>query len=306
MRMSIDLHDLLERACRILRPAFGERVELLLEPDAEWSEIQGDPVRMENAVINLGMNARDAMPAGGTLTLRTENVTLRKEDIAPGEEASPGDFVRLSVIDTGVGIPEDVRERIFEPFFTTKSSEGGTGLGLASAFGCVSSLGGRIRVESEAGVGTTFLLDLPLASAGREHAEPDATGEDELVQGQGTILLAEDEDFVRQVTVDTLSLLGYEVLACADGEEAVAVHAERSDEIDLVMLDMVMPGLNGPEALARIRAADPAVKAVLMTGYSPADVADDMEGMHIEAFVTKPVHAGELSRTLRRVLAGGV
>ena len=263
-----------------------------------WA-IEADRSQMEQVLLNLFVNAWQSMPAGGTLFLETENVELAGEETAP-HDIPEGRFVRIRVRDTGVGMDRETRERVFEPFFTSKKMGRGTGLGLASAYGIVKNHGGLIRVESEEGRGSTFTLDIPAS----RHApvEVEET-EQELNRGTGKILIVDDEEMVLEVGAEMLSRLGYEILTARSGAEAVALFELEGERIDLVILDLVMPGLGGGEAYDRLKEIAPGVKVLISSGYSVDGQARAVLDRGGNGFIQKPFDLQELSNKVRDILS---
>jgi len=257
--------------------------------------------------MNLCINARDAMPDGGTLTIALEKAVLseeyfglhrwlRQEDIA----AKMGDYVVLSVTDTGIGMDEETQRHIFEPFFTTKEPGQGTGLGLAMVQGIVKQHGGFVHCYSELGKGTTFRIYLPYkkVEAGKIEAEEKKT-----LRGEGVVLLAEDEEFLREVISKSLEIAGFTVVACKDGEEAVEKFKQAPDSFYAVVVDAVMPKVSGPEAIRRMRAIRPDVRTVLTTGYTKESLAPNELGEGV-VLVEKPFGPRELLDALLREKGG--
>ena len=243
------------------------------------------------------------MPGGGEITLTTADVALSAPDVK-GFDIPPGDYVKISVADTGVGMDETTRERLFEPFFTTRQMgvHRGTGLGLASVYGIIRGHRGMITVESELGCGATFHAFLPAIT---KQAESKDQPESEAVSGRETVLIVDDEQTIREVVVDMLKGLGYRVMTAASGEEALTVYREKERNIDLVIMDMVMPGLGGAAAIDGIRLMDPDVGIVLASGYSLDGQAQTVlnRGGNIR-FMQKPFSMAELSRIVRDMLDG--
>ncbi len=259
-----------------------------------------DQGQIEQVILNLFLNAWQAMPGGGTITVTTENAVL-KDDEAARAEVSPGDYVRITIDDTGEGMDEKTRERIFEPFFTTRGMGRGTGLGLASAYGIVRGHQGCIGVRSEPGSGTTFFILLP-ASKGEIGKE--AVEESSLTRGNEMILLVDDEEAILKVTGEGLRALGYRVITARSGTEAVDLYKTNRDAVDLVILDMIMPGMGGKETFSRLREVDPSVKVILSSGYSIDGQARSIMEQGCRAFIQKPFHLADLSRKVREVLEG--
>jgi two-component system cell cycle sensor histidine kinase/response regulator CckA len=267
-----------------------------------WS-VEADQGQIEQVLLNLFVNAWQAMPGGGSLYLSSNNVMLDEEYIKAYDDVKPGPFVKISVTDTGVGMDEQMKARIFEPFFTTKGMGRGTGIGLASVYGIVRGHKGIIAVYSEKGHGASFNIYLPASDKAAEEriARPKA----ENIKGHETILLAEDEPVIAQVTTEMLKSLGYEVLNASTGEEAAEIYREHRERIDLVIMDMVMPGGGGGPAVDRISEINPEVKVLLSSGYSlNGMIKEVMDRGGIRSFIQKPFVIGELSQKIREILVG--
>jgi two-component system, cell cycle sensor histidine kinase and response regulator CckA len=293
----VDLNDVVGTFLGMLRRVVREDVRLDLQPSSRPLWLEADPGMLEQVVMNLAVNARDAMPAGGRLTLTCDAV-----EVGPGHDAAPGPYARLVVADTGHGMDEVTQRHIFEPFFTTKPAGHGTGLGLATVYGIVKQHGGFVEVESRIGAGTTFLVHFPLAPGAAPGEQPPAP--EALVSGHGeAVLLVEDDPAVRRTLKGWLGRLGYRTVACADGPEALASWRERAGlgGIDLLLTDMVMPGgLSGLDLVALLRAEVPDLPVVVMTGYSAELAGSGLpEGT---GFLPKPAEPLTLARTLRAEL----
>jgi len=258
-----------------------------------------DRGQIEQLLLNLYVNAWQAMPEGGNLYLETKNVTLRKDYIKPFW-VQPGDYVKISVTDTGIGMDEKTKQRIFEPFFTTKAMGRGTGLGLASAYGIVKNHGGFINVYSEKGHGTTFTIYLPVRE--KELKEEKKVLSAELLRGTETILLVDDEDTIINVVEKSLNLLGYRVLVARGGEEAAEIYRGNQQEIALVILDMIMPGIGGGKAYDLLKEINPHVKTILSSGYSFNGEAAQIMARGCDGFIQKPFGIKELSKKIREIL----
>jgi PAS domain S-box-containing protein len=292
-----DLNRLIRNEIRLFGRTRKEiRIEEKLEENL-WT-VEVDQGQVRQALLNLYVNAWQAMPGGGDLNVRTGNVTLVEEDVK-AHGVRPGRYVRVAVADTGVGMDASTAEKVFDPFFTTRTMGRGTGLGLASVYGIVKNHGGFISVESEKGVGTTFTIFLPASDKGViEENEP----EPRIVTGTGTILLVDDEEMVLEVGEQLLARLGYRVLAAGGGEAALDLYERRNDEIDLVVLDMVMPGLSGGEVFDRMKAADPDVRVLLSSGYTIDGQAQEILDRGCRGFIQKPFDLETLSRKVREAL----
>jgi two-component system cell cycle sensor histidine kinase/response regulator CckA len=263
----LDLSAQITETAKMLRRLIGADVDLRLDLTQEPATVMADPGQIEQLAMNLCVNARDAMPDGGELTVQTERVWLDEAFAVVHPWASPGEYVRLTITDTGVGMDAATQQRIFEPFFTTKEAGEGTGLGLAVVYGIVKQHGGLIHVYSEPGQGTAFRVYLPFRT---EAAEPAAVPiPQRLARGTGTILLAEDDDSLRVTATKLLEHLGYRVIPVANGQEAVDLLTRLGREIDAAILDVVMPGLAGPAVFEQVRHKHPTLRFLFTTGYSP-------------------------------------
>jgi len=291
-QLPLDINRITRETADLLRQTVDRRIEIKLEllPVAVMG--LGDPSQLHNALLNLGLNARDAMPQGGTLRFSTGFVEL-DEDEARVHSIEPGSYVRLVVSDTGIGMTPEVRKRAFEPFFTTKPVGQGTGLGLASVHGTVVALGGAIKLSSEFGQGTTIELLLPrtLEQVTTDSATPVEAPTSTVVDCH--VMVVDDEQIVLHSCAEMLRAMGYRVTACPDGETAIATFRKLSDDIDLVILDMVMPRLGGREVLAELRKVDSEVRVVISSGYSIDETRPTLaEG--VAGFLQKPFYLAEL------------
>jgi PAS domain S-box-containing protein len=268
---SIDLNQTAIETLSLLEKVIGTNIEIKANLAPDLAVVRADPIQVEQVLMNLCINARDAMPERGSLLVETANVTLDEGFCALQPLAHPGDYVMLSVTDTGTGMDASTLDRIFEPFFTTKEPGKGTGLGLATVYGIVRQHGGFVHVHSEPGMGSTFhayfpvSTEVPAAPARVENSLP-------VHGGTETLLVAEDHDGLRQLALETLTNLGYSVVLAADGEQALQKFQVHRDRIDLAVLDVVLPKLSGPEIYARIREVRPDLPAIFATGYS-SDIA---------------------------------
>ncbi|NVM22371.1 MAG: response regulator, partial [Desulfobacterales bacterium] len=259
---------------------------------------EADQGQIEQVLLNLFLNAADAMPGGGDLFLRTSNVT--HEDIESTlYDPKPGKYVLLTVTDTGKGMDEKTQERIFDPFFTTKEMGRGTGLGLASVYGIIKGHAGYINVDSEKEQGTTFSIYLPVSE---KKAWKAAKAAAEIVKGNGTVLLVDDEEVILEVGRDLLEAVGYRVLTAKDGKEAIEVYKKNRQEIEIVVLDMVMPNMGGGEAYDRIKEIEPHVKVLLSSGFSIDGEASQILERGCDGFIQKPFDMKELSEKIRKIL----
>ena len=262
-----------------------------------WA-VEIDRGQIEQVLLNLYVNAWQSMPGGGDLYLQTENVTLDKSHTRPfGIE--PGRFVKISVTDTGVGMDRATRERIFEPFFTTKEMGRGTGLGLASVYGIIKNHGGMISVYSEKGHGATFTIHLPASEKG---AAEETASPERILKGEGTVLLVDDEEMILDVGKQMLERMGYHVLLARGGKEAVEVYEEDRDEIEMVILDMIMPEMGGGETYDKLKEINPEIKVLLSSGYSVDGKATEILDRGCDGFLQKPFNVKDMSHKVRAIL----
>jgi CheY-like chemotaxis protein/two-component sensor histidine kinase len=299
----INLNDFVLNLSEFLRRTIGPAISLSTSLSTDLWPTMADPGQIESAVLNLAINARDAMPRGGKLAIQTLNVTLDVEAVANTLGLAPGDYVVLSVSDTGHGMSAEVKARAFEPFFTTKGMEKGSGLGLATIYGFARQSGGSVTIYSEVGQGTTVKLYLPRTADGLiEVSTAGATLAEHLGQGE-TVLVVEDDEHVRRLTVMRLADLGYRVLDVADGNSALEVLGSRAD-VDIVFSDLVMPGgLSGLDLARRVKELNPKTKVVLTSGYSPALMHDEAVQLLDLQMLRKPYRQTELARVFRQVLS---
>ncbi len=297
----LNLNSVVADMGKMLHRVLGEDVELVLKPDRSLLKVSADPGQIEQVIVNLAVNARDAMPTGGTLVIETANVDLSAGRAADEAPVPPGRYVRLAVSDTGCGIPDELREHVFEPFFTTKKPGEGTGLGLATVYGIVRQSGGHITFDSQVGRGTTFRVYLPVVGAASSVIE-NSSASSPLPGGIETILVVEDEAGVRGMTRLLLQRLGYNVLDASTAEEAVAIFRNSSGPIDLLLTDVVMPGISGRVIAEQLQMLDPRLRVVFMSGYTDdAVVRHGVERDEVH-FLAKPYTASALARAVRAAL----
>jgi two-component system cell cycle sensor histidine kinase/response regulator CckA len=296
----LDLNTIVSEMESMLRRLIGEDVELVTVLDPTLGTVRADPSQLQQVLMNLVVNARDAMPRGGRLTVETWNTEIKHGTMRERVALQHGPYALLSVTDTGDGMDAEIRERIFEPFFTTKEAGDGSGLGLATVYGIVKQSGGYIWVDSAPGEGTSFRIYLPLdgrpAEEPPERAEPDPAPP----RGAETVLLAEDEDSVRTMVRRVLEEQGYTVLAAASGKEALDLASSHNGVIDLVLTDVVMPGMDGGELVQAVRRLRPDVGSICMSGYAEGSVRPEMLGE--TTFLQKPFSPSALTRIVRQVL----
>jgi signal transduction histidine kinase len=298
----IDLNALVVEMEKLLRRVIGERFDLQSHPHAENGRVKADPSQLEQVVLNLGVNARDAMPRGGKLIIRTENVRLDHET-APQISASlvPGDYVMLSVTDTGAGMDENTKSHIFEPFFTTKGPGKGTGLGLATVYGIVRQTGGGISVESELGQGSTFRIYLPLELGPVDYSRTTLTPVEKSDNFE-TVLVVEDEDIVRELVCEVLEDQGYNVMCARDGIEALNMAEDYDGAIHLLVTDVIMPQMNGHELAGKLSQLRPDMKILYVSGYSDNDIGDHGSLDPRYELLQKPFTPQTLARKIREVI----
>ena len=285
----------------LLRRSLGERIDLSTHFGEDLCAVEADPGQIEQVLVNLAVNARDAMPDGGRLVIEVDRVSLDEDLSQLQPQVEPGLFVRLKVSDTGIGMDADTVERAFEPFFSTKSKAEGTGLGLATVYGIVTGAGGRIDIYSEPGIGTTVKIHLPATSKALSENE---VGNKERPRGQGEmILVVEDEADVRRMAERILTEGGYSVISASGGEEAIGICQELDQPIDALLTDVIMPGMLGTELVGRVKTIRPDVVVIYMSGYSHEVLKPDtLSGQGAAAFIEKPYGAAELLRALRDLL----
>jgi PAS domain S-box-containing protein len=300
---ALDLNEVVVLAETMLGRLIGENITLETVIEPELDTVVADPAQLEQMIVNLVVNARDAVSGDGTITVRTENADLGREDGRGIATFQPGRYVVLTVRDTGRGMDAETRSHVFEPFFTTKPTGEGTGLGLATAYGFVKQTGGYIWVDSEPGQGTTVTVALPATPEARptplaRAEETDPGG------GTETVLLVEDEDVVRAVIAEILEDAGYTVLPAANGREAFDVAAAFEGPIEVLLTDWLMPGMGGPEIAKQLRISRRELRVVFMSGYAESEAVLDQLERGVTAFLPKPFSAADLARTLRHVLEG--
>jgi CheY-like chemotaxis protein len=297
----LDLNEIVRDMLKMLRPLLGENIAIETILATAIGTIEADPSQIQQLLVNLTVNSRDAMPDGGRLIIETSRENVTKAFAAAHPGARPGRHVRLSVTDTGCGMTEEVRSHLFEPFFTTKVLGKGTGLGLATCHGIVRRMGGHIRVSSRPGRGTTFQISLPCVERPAE-ARSVARAPSPIPTGTETILVVEDDAAVRRLTIQALRSQGYRIIDAADGAEALEVARALGGDLDLVISDVVMPRVGGPELMKRLAAAAPGARRLLVSGHAESDVLPASLTDLGADFLPKPFTPESLGRKVREVL----
>ncbi len=301
---ALDLNALVANLEKMLHRLIGADIELRTKQAAALGAVRADPGQLEQAIVNLVVNARDAMPQGGRLTIETADVELDRSYVAGHVPTQPGRYVLLAISDTGVGMDGATKARLFEPFFTTKEPGRGTGLGLATVYGIVKQSGGYIWAYSELGHGTTFKIYLPRVAETPEAPES-TTGTPTPVRGSETVLVVEDQEEVRQLTKRVLEARGYAVLAARNGAEALEIVARHPTRIHLMITDVVMPGMNGRELAELACAKRSDLKVLYVSGYTGEAVLQHRLLEPGVAFLQKPFTPDALARKTREVLDNG-
>ncbi|MBI5674550.1 MAG: response regulator [Nitrospirae bacterium] len=295
----VNINKIIETSVKLLPGLIGERIELKTILADENLTMLADSFQIEQVILNLASNARDAMPEGGALTIATESMEMDRKYISVHGYGNPGAYVLLSFTDTGTGMDEETKKKIFDPFFTTKKAGEGTGLGLAMIYGILKQHNGYITVDSEEGKGTTFRIYFPLVDGKEEDEVAEASAP---AGGKETILIAEDDAAVREPLKAALEIFGYDVIETVDGEDAVAKFKENKERIKLLLFDVIMPKMNGKEAYEEIKLIRPEIKVIFTSGYT-ANTFQAKEIVKKElTFISKPVSPNNLLRKIREVL----
>jgi signal transduction histidine kinase/CheY-like chemotaxis protein len=298
----LKLNDAVADVEELLRRTLGEDMELVTNLPDDLRPILADPGQIEQVLVNLAINARDAMPRGGTLTIDTANVAVDADSVAGGSPVRPGQYARLRVSDTGTGMSADVVAHAFEPFFTTRRDGAGTGLGLATVYGIVTAAEGTIGIQSEPGAGTTFTIMLPVTEQATASIEQDASYE-RTPKGE-TVLVVEDEEALREVTERIFTRNGYRVITAANGADALALVARHDGEIHLLVTDVVMPQMLGKEVAERVRELRPDIEVLYMSGYAQPVLASQGRLEPGVCLVDKPFSEAALLDKAGQVLNG--
>jgi two-component system cell cycle sensor histidine kinase/response regulator CckA len=305
----LQLGDVLSDLSILLDRLLGENVQPTLDTAGDLWPVKADLHQFEQVIINLAVNARDAMPEGGKLTIRTANVEEDQSRQVGSSQMPAGEYVMIEVRDTGTGMTEDVKEKIFEPFFSTKEIGQGTGLGLSTVYGIIKQTGGYVYVDSELGKGTAMRVYLPRFVEGAVEVDQDpvkldrnAAEKPKDLTGRGTLLLVEDEDAVRSFAARALGTRGYEVLEASTGAEALEVFEEHKGKVDLVVSDVVMPEMDGPALLKELRQKNPGIKIIFMSGYAEDAFKRSLDDNEEFGFLQKPFDLKTLAATVKSAL----
>jgi CheY-like chemotaxis protein len=302
-RILVQLKHIVIEVVRIAGQTFPKSIDIRTDIPRDLWTVSADPTQMHQVLLNMLVNARDAMPNGGALTISAENTTLDESYSRMHLEAKPGTYVSLAIADSGTGIPADIREKIFEPFFTTKEIGMGTGLGLSTTLAIVRSHKGFINVYSEVGKGTTFRIYIPATGTGSGAAA--AGDQADLPTGKGElILIIDDEAAIREITSETLQAYGYKAMTASDGAEGVALFAENKGRIKVVITDIMMPVMDGTAAILALKKMNPDVKIIAASGLTTRGQIKTPSNYNVQAFLTKPYTAEKLLRALATVLLG--
>jgi CheY-like chemotaxis protein len=298
----IYLNDLVRNIEKMIRRLIGEDIELKIVLAQDIGRIFVDPGQIDQVIMNLVVNARDAMPTGGKLLIETVAVDLDKTYAEKHPSVKPGKYVLLAVTDTGCGMNTEILNLIFDPFFTTKKEGQGTGLGLSTVYGIVKQFGGYIWVDSEPGQGTTFKIYLPQNETKQEVVSKKCKKVDRSVDGDKHILLVEDEESLRKLMKSILSRLGFKVTSVADGKEALLLVEEKGLKPDLILTDMVMPNMSGKELVDCLRKNCPDLKVLYMSGYTANAIVHEEVIDHSSPFIQKPFTIDDIKAKIRNVL----
>ncbi len=300
----VNLNETFSGIDMLLRRLVGEQFNLAVIRAKNLGRVRVDPGQIEQVVMNLTVNARDAMPDGGELTIETANRDIDDTNGSPAPSLPPGKYVTITVTDTGCGMDEKTRSRVFEPFYTTKAPGKGTGLGLSTVYGIVKQSQGHILLNSEVGKGTTFTVYLPRLEDTEMEADTFDRSRIELTGGTETLLLAEDEELVRDLVRTVLAARGYKVLTARDGKESLEIESRHEGTIHLLVTDMSMPNMNGRELAQRLAEIRPGIKTLYMSGYMEDSGNGNKESLPEALFIQKPFRPEALARKVREVLDG--
>jgi len=300
-RLLVQVKHIIKDLVKVLKQTLPKSITVKSELEPDLWIVKADPTQIHQVLMNLSINARDAMPMGGVLTIAAENVTLDETYARVHLDAKPGEYLMISVSDTGAGIPQDIQERIFDPFFTTKEIGKGTGLGLATALTIVRSHGGFINIYSDIGRGTKFSVYIPTAKIEESLQKTVQIGS--MPHGAGElILVVDDEENIREITRATLEKFNYRIVTATDGTDAMAIFAQQSSEIALILTDIAMPYMDGSALIRAVRKIDPNSKIVAMSGLMNSEQTAELQSLNVNAFLSKPYTAETLLKILAELL----
>jgi len=301
-RIPVQVKHIVKDLVSVLQETLPKSISLKYNVATSPWIISADPTQIHQVLMNVCLNARDAMPGGGTLRIGVENIMIDENYARMNPDAHPGGYVQVVVEDTGTGMSEETAQRIFDPFFTSKALGHGTGLGLSTALSIIKSHGGFVNVYSELGRGTRFSIDLPAMAGAVEMAVQEPASA--YPRGNGEVVLViDDEVNIVQITVATLEHFGYKTISAADGAQGLAVYEERPGDVDLILTDMAMPEMDGPAMIKALRSLDPSIKIVGMSGLMNAEQTAELESLNVAAFLTKPFTAEKLLTAISDVLS---
>jgi len=296
--LPLNINDLIRDTVIISEKIFEKNIKVNFDLTKNVNIIEADKIQIDQVLTNIFINAKDAMPMGGDITVKTENVYIDEEFAKKYPELESGKFVKISIADTGIGIPDEVRKHIFEPFFTTKGLGKGTGLGLATVYGIIKNHNGHVFCESEPGRGSTFTIYLPVS----EKEIQEVFHYKDIIKGKEKILLVDDEESIRNIGQKQLENLGYKIILAADGKEAVKIYKEKKGKIDLILLDIIMPESGGKETYRELKKINPDIKVIVMSGYSQDEKANEIMNDGALGFIQKPFKIHELSKIIYEIL----
>jgi len=300
MSTTVDIHEIINETVIILENTIDRRIGLKIDLGATASKVVGDPSQLQNAILNLGINSSQAMPAGGTLAITSSNIDLDSVYCSASRfSITPGSYIKIEVKDTGCGIPEELLDKIFDPFFTTKEQGKGTGLGLAALYGTVQQHKGAVNVSSELGSGTSFHIFLPVGG----DSEAAARLRPAKKRGSGIVLVVDDEEVMRLTAKAILEDLGYTVVLAENGREALEIYKERAGLCDVVLLDMIMPVMNGKDCFRKLIEYDPEARVILSSGFTREGDLQGLKETGLTGFIRKPYRSNELSQIIHRALS---
>lgn len=302
--ISANIHRIIMEVVSLLEHTIDRKIYILQELKANPAYTRGDPSQLQNALLNIAINARDAMPKGGTLQFKTDTCSMDEEQCrALSTPLEPGDYLYIAIMDSGVGMSPETREKIFDPFFTTKELGQGTGMGLAAVYGTISNHKGAVEVKSELGKGTTFEIYLPLDKSERKPTESPDTEKSKFQQHSAHILVVDDEAMIGEVTSEMLIKMGHTVSVCTNGQEAVDTYRKQWRSIDLVILDVIMPEKDGEEAFREMKEINPEVKVIVVSGYAKDGKAQTILNEGGKDFLGKPFMQSDLALKIDSVLS---